>query len=66
MLGVSVILALWDTHSVLSAALVGVVFLVIAALAVVRLQRKFRTPSAFMAGTLGELARDLDQLRPQR
>ena len=61
--GLSIILAFWDTHRVLAAVLVALGFFALAAGAGLVLGSRLRSRPPFLAATLGELARDRDELR---
>jgi uncharacterized membrane protein YqjE len=63
MAGFALVLAFWDSHRVLVAVLVTAGFFGIAAVAALVARRRIDAVSGFLAGTLGELARDVEQLR---
>jgi uncharacterized membrane protein YqjE len=66
MAGVAVIVAFWDTHRLLAAVLVAVVFLAGAAIAGLVLAVKVRNKPRMLEGTLKEFARDSERLRGGR
>jgi len=63
MAGAAVIIAFWDTHRVLAALGVTAGFFALGLAAVVALVRQLRRGPRLLAGTLGELQRDVDNLR---
>lgn len=63
MAGAAVIIVFWDTHRVLAALGVTAGFFAICLAAVVALVRQSRRGPRLLAGTLGELQRDVDNLR---
>jgi uncharacterized membrane protein YqjE len=63
MAGLALVLAFWDAHRLLVAVLVTASFLGIAGVAALMARRRLNAASGFLAGTLGELARDAEQLR---
>lgn len=63
MAGAAVIIAFWDTHRVLAALGVTAGFFAICIAAVLLLFRRLRRGPRLLAGTLGELQRDVETLR---
>ncbi len=61
--GLAVILAFWDTHRILAAVLVTAGYFALAAYAALLVRSRLRSRPPFLQATLGELARDEDQLR---
>ena len=61
--GLTIIFAFWETHRVLAAVLVTLSFFALAAGAGLVLSSRLRSRPPFLAATLGELARDRDELR---
>ena len=61
--GLAIIFAFWDTHRILAAVLVTAGYFALAIFAVLRVQARLRSRPPFLQATLGELARDEDQLR---
>lgn len=59
----AVIFALWDTHRIAAAVSMVVVFAALTAVAIAMLNYKLRTRPPLLDATLGELAKDRDQLR---
>jgi uncharacterized membrane protein YqjE len=66
MAGFSIVLVFWNSHRVLAAILVSLGFLLAATAAAWMALRRVRAAPAFLAGTLRELSRDVEQLRGQR
>lgn len=63
MAGFAIVLAYWDSHRVMAAAIVAGGFLLIAAGTAFLAVRRLRAAPGFLEGTLTELARDAEQLR---
>jgi len=61
--GLAIIFAFWDTHRVLAAVLVTAGYFALAAVAALLVRSRLRSRPPFLQATLGELARDEDQLR---
>ena len=61
--GLAIIFAFWDTHRILAAVLVTAGYFVLAAVAGLVIWSRLRSRPAFLQATLGELARDEDELR---
>lgn len=61
--GFAVVVAFWDTHRTLAAVLVTVAYLALAAVAGFQLRARLKSRPPFLQATLGELARDEDELR---
>ena len=61
--GFGIIFAFWDTHRVLATVLVIASYALLAIVAVRVIQSRLRSRPPFLQGTLGELARDEDELR---
>ena len=62
LLGLSIIIVFWDSHRILAALLVTGAFLLAAVLAVLVRRARIRSKPPILAGTLAELARDLERL----
>ena len=62
LLGLSISIVFWDSHRILAALLVTGAFLLAAVLAVLVLRARIRSKPPILAGTLAELARDLERL----
>ncbi len=63
LLAVTVVIALWNEHRLLAAAIVTGVFLAITATALWQLVRRLRGQPKLLAGTLDELRRDREALQ---
>jgi len=63
LLAVTVVIALWNEHRLLAAAIVTGVFAAITALALWQLVRRLRGQPRLLAGTLDELRRDREALQ---
>jgi uncharacterized membrane protein YqjE len=63
LLAVTVVIALWNEHRLLAAAIVTGVFLAITATALWQLARRLRGQPRLLAGTLDELRRDREALQ---
>lgn len=61
--GLAIIFAFWDTHRILAAVLVTAGYFVLAAAAGLVIRSRLRSRPPFLQATLGELARDEDELR---
>ena len=61
--GLTIIFAFWDTHRILAAVLVTLSYFVLAAAAGLVVRSRLRARPPFLHATLGELARDEDELR---
>jgi uncharacterized membrane protein YqjE len=61
--GLAIIFAFWDTHRILAAVLVTASYFALATVAVLLVRSRLRSRPGFLQATLGELARDEDQLR---
>jgi uncharacterized membrane protein YqjE len=61
--GLAIIFAFWDTHRILAAVLVTLGYFVLAAVAALVVRSELRSRPPFLQATLGELARDEDELR---
>ena len=61
--GLAIIFAFWDTHRILAAVLVTASYFALATFAVLLVRSRLRSRPGFLQATLGELARDEDQLR---
>lgn len=61
--GLAIIFVFWDTHRVLAAVLVTASYFLIALLAGLAVWSRLRSRPPFLHATLGELARDEDELR---
>ncbi|MEQ1801609.1 MAG: phage holin family protein [Gammaproteobacteria bacterium] len=61
--GVTIIVAFWDTHRVLAAALVTAGYFALALFAGLTFLSRVKSRPPFLHATLGELARDEDDLR---
>jgi uncharacterized membrane protein YqjE len=61
--GLTVIFAFWDTHRILAAVLVTASYFLIAVVAGLVVRSRLRSRPPFLHATLGELARDEDDLR---
>lgn len=61
--GFAIIVAFWDTHRVLAAVLVTSAYFLLAAVAGLVIRSRLRSRPRFLHATLGELARDEDELR---
>jgi len=59
----TVIFVFWDTHRILAALLMTGAFLLIAVVAALILVQKVKAKPPMLDATLGELAKDRDQLR---
>jgi len=61
--GLAIIFAFWDTHRVLAAVLVTVAYVAVATVAGLQVRSRVKSRPPFLQATLGELARDEDELR---
>lgn len=61
--GLGIIFAFWDTHRVLATVLVTGSYGLLAAVAVVVIRSRLKSRPPFLHETLGELARDEEELR---
>jgi uncharacterized membrane protein YqjE len=64
--GLAVIFAFWDTHRILAAVLVTASYFLLAGIAGLVIRSRLRSRPAFLHATLGELARDEEELRGDR
>jgi uncharacterized membrane protein YqjE len=61
----TIVVSAWETHRVAATALVAAGFVILAAVAYIVTTRRMRRTTRLLAVTLGELERDLEQLRPR-
>lgn len=61
--GLAIIFAFWDTHRILAAVLVTASYFLLAIVAGLVVRSRLRSRPPFLHATLGELARDEDELR---
>jgi uncharacterized membrane protein YqjE len=59
----AVIFAFWDTHRLAASLVMVALFIAVAVVAVLLMRHKLRTRPPLLDATLGELARDREQLR---
>ncbi|MFO7304375.1 MAG: phage holin family protein [Gammaproteobacteria bacterium] len=63
MAALTIVFVFWETHRIIAALAVTVLFVAIAVAAALITARKLRSKPALLEATLSELARDRDQLR---
>ena len=61
----TIVASAWETHRVTATALVAVGFVLLAVVAYIVTARRGERTTRLLAATLGELASDLEQLRPR-
>jgi uncharacterized membrane protein YqjE len=61
----TIVVSAWETHRVTATALVAVGFVLLAVVAYIVTARRGERTTRLLAATLGQLERDLEQLRPR-
>ena len=61
----TIVVSVWETHRVAATALAAVGFVMLAVVGYIVTARRGRRTTRLLAATLGELERDLEQLRPR-